>query len=94
MGYDRGDSFPYDFQPNVIPFWLKIYDFKPNGVPFGSNRKENCHHDHIPFNVKGNGNIVILEYIEKIKGGVVNLAPLGCHSAVVLEEFEGAIEGF
>ena len=23
------------------------------------NRKENCHHDHIPFNVKGNGNIVV-----------------------------------
>ena len=22
------------------------------------NRKENCHHDHIPFNVKRNGNIV------------------------------------
>ena len=22
------------------------------------NRKENCHHDIIPFNVKGNGNIV------------------------------------
>ena len=22
------------------------------------NRKENCHHDHIPFNLKGNGNIV------------------------------------
>jgi len=22
------------------------------------NRKENCHHDHIPYNVKGNGNIV------------------------------------
>ena len=22
------------------------------------NRKENCHHDHIPFDVKGNGNIV------------------------------------
>ena len=43
MGYDRGDNFPYDF--------------KPNGIPFGSeNRKENCHHDHIPFNVKGNGN--------------------------------------
>ena len=21
-------------------------------------RKENCHHDHIPFKVKGNGNIV------------------------------------
>ena len=23
------------------------------------NWKENCHHDHIPFNVKGNGNIVL-----------------------------------
>ena len=22
------------------------------------NRKENCHHDHIPINLKGNGNIV------------------------------------
>ena len=44
MGYDRGDSFSFDFEPN--------------GIPFGSNRKENCHHDHIPFNVKGNGNIV------------------------------------
>ena len=22
------------------------------------NRKENCHHDYIPFNVKGNANIV------------------------------------
>ena len=45
MGYDYGDSFPFDFEPN--------------GIPFGSeNRKEICHHDHIPFNVKGNGNIV------------------------------------
>ena len=26
------------------------------------NRKENCHYDHIPFNVKGNGNIVFLVY--------------------------------
>ena len=45
MGYDRGDSFSFDF--------------KPNGIPFSSkNRKENCHHDHIPFNMKGNGNMV------------------------------------
>ena len=41
MGYDRGDSFPFDFEPN--------------GIPFGSNRKEYCHNDQIPFNVKGNG---------------------------------------
>ena len=23
MGYDRGDSFPFDFQPNGIPFGLE-----------------------------------------------------------------------
>ena len=23
MGYDRGDSFPFDFEPNGIPFGLK-----------------------------------------------------------------------
>ena len=45
MGSDRGDSFPLDSEPN--------------GIPFGSeNRKENRHHDQIPFNVKGNGNII------------------------------------
>ena len=45
MGYDRGDSF--------------LFNFEPNGNPFGSeNHKENCHHDHIPINMKGNGNIV------------------------------------
>ena len=45
MGYDRGDRFPFDSEPN--------------GIPFGSkNRRANCHYDHIPFNVKGNGNIV------------------------------------
>ena len=30
MGYDRGDSFPFYFEPNGIPFGLE-------------NRKENCH---------------------------------------------------
>ena len=45
MGYDRGDSFPFDFEPN--------------GTTFGSeNRKENRHYDHILLNVKGNANIV------------------------------------
>ena len=45
MGYDRSDSFPFDFEPN--------------GIPFGSeNRIESYHHDHIPFNVKGKRNIV------------------------------------
>ena len=43
---DRGDSFPFDFEPN--------------GIPFGSeNRTESCPHDHlIPFYLKGHGNKV------------------------------------
>ena len=45
MGYDRGDSFPFNFEQNWIPFGPE-------------NRNENCHHYRIPFNVKGNGNIV------------------------------------
>ena len=45
MGYDRDDNFPIDFEPN--------------GFPFGSeNRKENCHYDHIPSNLKENTLIV------------------------------------
>ena len=41
MGYGRGDSFPFDL--NQMEFHLV------------QNRKESCHRDHIPFNVKGNG---------------------------------------
>ena len=29
------------------------------------NQKENCHHDHIRFNVKGNGNIVFSLYVKR-----------------------------
>ena len=51
MGYDRGHSFHFNFEPN--------------GIPFGSeNLMENCQHDHIPpFNVKGNGNIVFFSVL-------------------------------
>ena len=40
MGYDLGESFPFNFEPN--------------GIPFGSENRE----ENIPFNMKGNGNIV------------------------------------
>ena len=49
MGYDRGDSFPLDFEPNGIPFGSKSkgkllprsypFDFEPNGIQFGSKSK-------------------------------------------------------
>ena len=45
MGYDCGDSFPIDFESNRIPFGSE-------------NRKENCHQNHIPFNLKDIVNIV------------------------------------
>ena len=48
-GYDRGDSFPFEF-------------FKQMDFHLVQNRKENLRHDHIPFNVKGNMNIVFSVY--------------------------------
>ena len=50
MGYDRSDSFPLGYEPNEIHLV--------------QNRKENCHHDHIPFNMKENGNIVFSVYTD------------------------------
>ena len=52
MGYDRGDSFPFVFEPNEITFQI---------------RKENCHHDHIPFNLLAKGNIVFSAYTPAIE---------------------------
>ena len=51
MGYDRGDSFPFGFLDQ-----MKVH--------LVQNRKKTCHHDHIPFNVKGNGNIVFSVYLD------------------------------
>ena len=48
MEYDCGDSFSLDFEPNQIKFV--------------QNPKENCHHDHIPSILTGNGNIVFSAY--------------------------------
>ena len=39
MGYDRGDSFPFDFETNGIEYDRGdrfVFDFEPNGIPFGS----------------------------------------------------------
>ena len=49
MGYDRGDGFPFDFLNQME-------------IHLVQNRKGNCLHDLIPFNVKGNGNVVFSVY--------------------------------
>ena len=51
MGYDRGDSFFFRVL-NQMEFHLV------------QNWKENCHNYHIPFNLKGNGNIFISVYFD------------------------------
>ena len=57
------------------------------------NRIENCHHDHIPFNMKEKGNIVFSEYI---KGKTFEVAHLYimeamfrlCRSANIIGNFQ------
>ena len=40
MGYDRGDSFLFDFEPNGIPFGLKIErKMSPRSYPIQCERK-------------------------------------------------------
>ena len=53
MGYDRGDSFPFDFLNQMEIHLVK-------------NWKENCDHDHIPFSLKGKGNIVFSVWLSEI----------------------------
>ena len=40
MGYDRGDSFPFDFEPNTIPFGFKSkVKLSPRSYPIQCERK-------------------------------------------------------
>ena len=34
MGYDRGDSFPFDFETNGTQFGSIPFDFEQNGTSF------------------------------------------------------------
>ena len=59
MGYDRGDSFPFDFEQNRIPFVSK------------SKGKLSPHHDHIAFNLKGNiSTYICLSVVDKASRAV------------------------
>ena len=59
MEYDRGESFSFDFEPNGIPFG-SIDFFIQIEFLLVQNREKNCHHDHIPYNFKGNINIFFI----------------------------------
>ena len=60
-------------------------------IHLAQNRKENCHHDHIPFKMKGNGNIVFSVYGTAIHGteglkGALNLAPRDVRASRTAED--------
>ena len=79
MGYDRGDSYPFEFEPN--------------GIPFGSeNRKKNCPHDHIPFNVKGNGNIFFSVYMHQT-GKTTAIGGTAVHTEKTMFPFSFSFNG-
>ena len=56
-------SFHIEWDVIVVTVFLSIL----NQIEFHfvQNRKENCHHDHIPFNVKLIGSIVFSMHPEK-----------------------------
>ena len=62
MGYDRGDSFPFDFEPNGIPF-----DFEPNGLAFGSKLKGKLSPRSYPIQFEKKYSFLIV-----VKSGPVN----------------------
>ena len=51
-------SFHIEWDMIVVTVFLSILNQME--IHLVQNRKEICYHDHIPFNVKGNGNIVFL----------------------------------
>ena len=66
-----GDYIPISFQIEwdmvMVTVFLSILNQME--IHLVQNRKEHCHHDHIPFNVKGNGNTVFSVHVGKGPGG-------------------------
>ena len=58
MEYDRGESFPFEFEPNGIPFGSKFHSKSNLKFTFFFQSKiewKTNHHNFIPFNLKKNG---------------------------------------
>ena len=51
-------SYPFHIEWDMIVVTVLLSILTQMKFHSVQNRKENCHHDHIPFNVKGNENIV------------------------------------
>ena len=73
MEYDRSDSFPFAFEPNGIPFGSKskgnlLKILNEMELYLFQNQKENCHHDHISFNLKVNRDLFFSEVLNIYSG--------------------------
>ena len=87
MGYDRDDSFPFNFEPNLNPF--------------GSKSKGKLSPRSFPFNVKANGNIVFSVCVTPRDCSAfrhhgspivdISLNPPVHHSSIVLRGLRGAL---
>ena len=51
-------SISFHIEWDMIMVTVFLSNFNQMEFHLVQNRKENCHHDHIPSNLKGNGNIV------------------------------------
>ena len=59
-------SFHIEWDMIVVTIFISILNRMD--LHLVQNRKENCHHDHILFNVKGNGNSFLSERTQTIAG--------------------------
>ena len=59
-------SFSFHIEWDMIVVTVLLSIFNQMEFDLVQNRKENCHHDHIPFNLKGNGNIVFSVYMHSL----------------------------
>ena len=59
MHWENYVSISFNIEWDIIVVTVFLLILNQMEFHLVQNRKENCHHDHIPFNVKGNGNVVL-----------------------------------
>ena len=64
---DGENSYTISFQIEWDMIVVTVFHSILNLMEFhlAQNRKENCHHDHIPFNLKGNGILAYSVYSDR-----------------------------
>ena len=66
----------------MVTVFLSILDQMDFHLP--QDRKENCHHDHIPFNLTGNG--ILVFSVQTVRRTAVREAGVSWHRGGLIEE--------